>query len=144
MMHPVLVYTYVVHTYIIHTFVPDPSVHCTWAVCGRFARGTASPVSGSFSKPHSLATIVKCGLVKHNINGVRFRLLAMLGSIACVSKIDLVFGSSMNFKASRYLCRSHIRLPSIAYAVKAMPRRVRVLYKTSFNGHHHMSSPLLA
>lgn len=95
--------------YHIDSIVPDPSIDCTWAVCGRFARGTASPVSGSFSRPHSLATIVKCGLVKHSINGVRFRLLVMPGSTICVSKIDLVLGSSMNFKASRYLCGNHIQ-----------------------------------
>ena len=81
------------------------TITLTWAVSGRFARGIASPVSGSFSRPKPLAISVKCGLVKQSMTAVRFRLFMMFGSTVSVSKMDLLFGSSMNFRAPRYLGR---------------------------------------
>ncbi len=75
----------------------------TCAVSGRCGRGAASPVSGSRSRPKFLAIMVKCGLVKQSMSAVLFRLFMMFGSMVSVSKMDLLFGSSMNFKAPRYL-----------------------------------------
>lgn len=77
----------------------------TWAVPGRLGQGTPSPVSGSRSRPKSLAISVKCGLVKQSIKAVLFRLLRMSGSTVSVSKIDLLLGSSINFRAPRYLAQ---------------------------------------